>query len=304
MLWEARLAPDGFEYNRDFQQMLIDNDGNMFCILSKDNRKAGNHHYEVFVQGPATSHIPQRLEIRMGDKLTFDARFALDQLNQQLIGGGLYAQENIGRAMGTFYLRLPLSNPNGGILEFAEMSDDLVLTLMGKNFNAKNRGLTETVAREIILRKDGGILLICERQRIYERNISAGRFDRFGGRFIVDYYLDDLLVTSYNPDGSIHWQQVLHKKQYSQDDYAMYSSYFLMKTPVSLRLIFNDDIKHENTVSEYVISATSHIDRNSVMSTEKQKLRLRFRDAVQISAHELIVPSERRSRLNLVRITY
>ena len=146
--------------------------------------------------------------------------------------------------------------------------------------------------------------MIGERERIYERNIAGGRFDRFGGRFIMDFYLDDLFVTSYNPDGGIHWQQVLHKKQYSQDDEAMYSSYFLMKTPTSLRLLFNDDIKHENTVSEYVISATSHIDRNAVMSTENQKLRLRFRDAVQISANVVIVPSERRNRLNLVVVTY
>ena len=46
-----------------------------------------------------------------------------------------------------------------------------------------------------------------------------------------------------HPDGSNHWEKVLHKKQYSQDDDAAYSSYFLLKTPTALRVIFNDEAK-------------------------------------------------------------
>ncbi|MCB0626438.1 MAG: hypothetical protein KDC43_21590, partial [Saprospiraceae bacterium] len=92
--------------------------------------------------------------------------------------------------------------------------------------------------------------------------------------------------------------------QYSQDDDAAYSSYFLLKTPYNLRLLFNDEIKYENTVSEYVIQGNGHFDRNAVMSTENQKLRLRFTDAIQVASNALIVPSERRNRLKLVKVTY
>ena len=96
----------------------------------------------------------------------------------------------------------------------------------------------------------------------------------------------------------------MHKKQYSQDDDAAFSSYFLLKTPSALRVIFNDEAKYETTVSEYVLTGSGEADRNAVMSTESQKLRLRFRDAVQVAANELIVMSESRSKLKLVRVTY
>ena len=84
----------------------------------------------------------------------------------------------------------------------------------------------------------------------------------------------------------------------------MYSSYFLFKTPDKLRLLFNDEIRQENTVSEYTIRGNGYYKRKSVFSTDYQRLRLRFRDAVQVAYNECIVPSERNSRLNLVRIRF
>ena len=44
--------------------------------------------------------------------------------------------------------------------------------------------------------------------------------------------------------------------------------------------------------------------RESVLSTEYQKLKLRFRDALQIGPSSLIVPSERNFALSLVKIDY
>lgn len=304
LLWEYTFSPEDLDFDRDFQQMIIDNDGNMFCILSKDNRKSADHFYEIFYYGPSSENMLQRFVVDMGEKYTYDIRFSYDHLNRHLVAGGLYAVENLTRADGSFFMLLALSRPDQVSLQFRELDDTFALSFMGKNFNNKNRGITETTVREIVLRKDGGFLMIGERERIYQRNLSGGRLDMLGGRFVVDYYLDDLFIISYNPDGTVHWENVFHKKQYSQDDDAMYSSYLLVKTPTNLRLLFNDEIRHENTVSEYVISPTGQSDRNAVMSTDYQSLRLRFRDAVQVAANEVIVPSERRSKLKLVRITY
>ncbi len=67
-------------------------------------------------------------------------------------------------------------------------------------------------------------------------------------------------------------------------------------------MIFNDEIKFENTVSEYVLRGTGQFDRNSILSTENLQLRLRFREGVQTSPERILVPSERRGRLRIARI--
>jgi hypothetical protein len=155
----------------------------------------------------------------------------------------------------------------------------------------------------LALRQDGGALLIAERHHEIVRGTGAGRgFWRDGMRMIVDYYFDDLFVVAINPDGSLHWNTVLHKKQYSQDDEAIFSSFFLLKSPDRLHFMFNDEIKYENTCSEYVLNPIGEFDRNSLLSTVNQGLRLRFRDAIQISATECLAPSEFRNRLRLVLI--
>ena len=77
-----------------------------------------------------------------------------------------------------------------------------------------------------------------------------------------------------------------------------------VKTPKALRLLFNDEIKYENTVSEYVLKGNGGKDRNSVLNTSYQKLQLRFQDALQVSSNEILIPSERRSRLRLVKVVY
>lgn len=161
-------------------------------------------------------------------------------------------------------------------------------------------------AQEIVLRRDGGILLIAERTRYLERRSGAsGRvYYENQGRFLVDYYYDELMVVSIHPSGKTHWKTILHKKQYSQDDDGIYSSYFLFKTPSSLRFLFNDDIRQENTVSEYVLNGMGEYDRNSILSTQDLDLRLRFRDALQLDANELVIPSERRNKLKLVKLEY
>jgi hypothetical protein len=121
---------------------------------------------------------------------------------------------------------------------------------------------------------------------------------------VVDFYYEDLFLVGVNPDGSVHWRTVLHKKQYSQDDDAIFSSFFLHRGTEQLRFLFNDEIKYENTCSEYNVSAVGRYDRNSLLNTLDQNLRLRFRDGVQISASECLIPSEFRNKLRLVLIRY
>jgi hypothetical protein len=125
-----------------------------------------------------------------------------------------------------------------------------------------------------------------------------------GARAVIDYYYDELIVISVHPDGETHWKSILHKKQYSQDDNGIYSSYFLFKTPGNLRFLFNDEIRQENTVSEYVLNALGEYNRKGLLSTEHLDLKLRFKDAVQVDANAVVVPSERRNRLKLMKLVY
>ena len=189
------------------------------------------------------------------------------------------------------------------ILPFDEA---LLAEVHGKDVTT-SRGLSDFNVQKVALRQDGGAVLIAELNKEFSRRSSLpirrdnSSFSRGGW---VDYYYEDLILFAVNPDGTEHWKKVLHKRQYSQDDEAIYSSFFLFKTPARLRFLFNDEIKQENTVGGYEVTGTGFVERKTVFNTDYQRLKLRFKDGLQVAYNEVIVPSERNNRLNLVRIIY
>jgi len=308
MIWDTKFEPQDFNTYRDHKEWVINNDGTAFFITAKDNRKARkeDHHYLIYSFKPKSS-TPATTNIHMKGKMTYDIKFEYDDLNNRLIAGGFYSEKSRGKTVGYFYLNLNLKDPENHVLEFKPFENEFMNKIMEKRLDQENKGVTDIAVKEITLRRDGGILLMAERKKHYERRLAtAGRgyVGRDGSRYIVDYYYDDVFVTSIHPDGEMHWQTILHKKQYSQDDDAIFSSYFLMKTPSSLRFIFNDEIRRENTVSEYILEGDGAHDRNSVMNTDDQELQLRFKDAIQINSKECLIPSEYRNKLRLVKINY
>ena len=305
LLWQQKIKPDNMDYMQDLSSILVDNHCNMHIVVDRENRKSKltDHHYEIFQMGPSFNAI-QKINVLMEGKMTYDDHFSFDNKNNTLIATGLYSDKNRGKTNGYFFLQLPLGSTNGKEVKFVPFKDEFVKEVLGKEAK-KNKGFPDTDIREIVHRTDGGILMIAERNREYEHGSLRGRaFPGSEIRNIVDYYYDDLIILSIHPDGNLHWDTILRKKQYSQDDDAMYSSYFLAKTPSSLRLLFNDDIRSENTVSEYVMKSDGEADRNSLLNTSDSNLQLRFRDAMQISSRDVVIPSQRKYKLKMVKLTF
>ncbi len=306
LLWERKFILHDFVFSRDFQQILVDNAGNMFFVLKKENRrsKQSNHYIEIFECSGGDDNQLRRYTVNMQGHLTYDAFFTFDNLNQSLVAGGLYGEDNTAKTDGLFYLNVSRTDPSGPVLVFHPFEDEFIKILLEKD-KSKKVNLTDVKVQEIVLRRDGGILMIGEMAKEFVRGgFSSAYYARSGILPVVDYYYDDIFLFSIHPDGGLHWKNILHKKQYSQDDGGIYSSYFLVKSPSALRVIFNDEIKQENTVSEYVISGKGEYDRNAVMNTEWKDLAIRFRDGIQISKDTFVVPSERRNKIKLVKVSY
>jgi len=306
VLWGSVFSPAGLAFQNDFLQVLVSDIGDMYFILGKDNQKTKRekHVYEIYVGNKETvASSITFFTFPMQERLTFDITFEYDNLNKSIVAGGLYSEKSKTKSMGYFYLSISPENPNDYRLVFEPFDDEFVSTFLGKNTDA-SKGLNEAVVQEIILRTDGGILIVGEYAVQTERQAAGSGLGTGIGHVYYDYNYDDLFVISIHPYGQTHWNTILHKRQYSYDDNGVYSSYLLLKTASSLRFVFNDEIKYENTVSEYVLKGDGKYDRNSILNTKNKKLRLAFVKGVQVRSSEYIVPSEFRNRLSLVKINY
>lgn len=302
-LWEKDIHFPNGNFRRDFIDMVVTDKGDMFVILDPEKASRRNQEF-VIMRLNSRSKVLATKTVDLGELIAFDVFMKYDNLNEQLMITGLYNDRNNDKLKGIYLATLGRDafKPEVRTVLFSE---DLLSDVHGKDVKLK-KGLPDFSIQDIVLRRDGGALLIAEMNKEYSRrpNMPIRRDVTFGRTGWVDYYYEDIVLYSIHPDGTIHWNKVLHKKQYSQDDQGMYSSYFLFKNPEKIRLIFNDEIRHENTISEYIVRGNGYFKRSSVFSTDYQRLRLRFRDGVQVAYNECIVPSERNNRLNLVRIRY
>ncbi|MEM9835073.1 MAG: hypothetical protein AAF828_01145 [Bacteroidota bacterium] len=309
LLYRTTLEPEDFYFREDFLQAEVSNQGDAFVVIERDNfvSRRRDHIYEVH-QLSTEEDRPKNFNVSLGDSLTYDVFFTYDNLNDRLVCGGLYAVKDLLRARGYFYSWVNPRAPAEMMTRFEPFSNQLVENVEGKKLrNRKNRGLDELSIRHGILRRDGGMILVTERNRQLERRAAATQtqvLSNYNGRPLVDYYYDEMVVFSIKPGGELQWHNILHKKQYSQDDGGSFSSFMLLESPRTLRFLFNDEIRFENTVSEYVLDGRGELDRNSLFNTRDLDLKLRFRDGVQVAANEVIIPSERRNRLRLVTMTY
>ena len=307
IVWQNIFLIPG-DSRKNFQDILLTNSGQFFITLEDQSN------YEKIISFAAIdpfSNAQFVLNLSFGEKYQRDYYLDFDNKNNELIVCGTYADKKGKESKGIYLMKKEISKLSEMeapvFIEYNKrLFEDL---LQGKK--KKNKVLDNLSVQNIIHRNDGGLLVISEITREFSRrnpyNTSShprDAYNPYSRRGWVDFYNDDIIIININPQKEIDWSKILYKKQFSQDDDAVFSSFFIMKTPSRLRFIYNDEIKRNNTVSEYLMDPTGKIARNSLLSTVNQEMKLRFQDALQISSNAIIVPSEKNYDLNLVKITY
>lgn len=305
LLWTKTLYFKDYNLRRDFRKILITNSGEVVVIVESDDDVKPEHHLAI-------THVRKADDLYT--KIYYDRVFSVgleakyDNRNDRLLLLGLYNDENREHADGYYFYNQPLSSIGVGDASFKQMPFglDFISEVYGKRIG-RIKQLEYFSLKDVLIREDGGFAFLAEMNKTYSRRSAFGA-TQFGansyGRGWTDYYNEDVVCIAVHPDGEEHWRTILYKKQFSQDDQGMYSSYFLFKTPSRLKILYNDEIKKNNTVSAYVMDPLGRFNRRSVLSTDYQKLKLRFRDAVQVSSSALLVPSEKSLDLSLVKIDW
>ena len=308
LLYEAVFNPPNFNSSVDFNKLLIDDEGTSYYVVERDNRrtKKKTHRFEV-IGYESYSNRQFKFDMRMSGRITFDVDVIVDNLNHTLIAGGYYAEKVFSKANGTFYLRAPLGDPASATLKFEEFNNTLLETVEGKNRRQK-KFLTQIRVKDLIPRRDGGVLIVGEKFKRLDSRTATGTLQsrQFAGftPFVSDYYFDDIFIVTHHPDGELHWTNFFYKRQYSKNDSGVFSSYFVMKTPSQLRFLFNDEIIQNTTVSTYNVKPDGAYDRKALLNANFQNIKLRFVNSKQVSANEVIVPSEFKGELRLLKVLF
>ncbi len=288
----------------DLAEMLVDNKGDFYAIIEKSTgfSQRKNPYFLICYSGQNDQELDQ-FKIEFEEKKNYYSKFKIDNLNNRITAGGLFAEKNVVRAKGYYYLSVPIDNKENYTLAYNSFDEEFLKEYLNKKSINKKTGMIDGQVQEIILRRDGGILLIGEKIKRKNRQSPNGNH-RTDVLFRADYYFEELFLVSIHPDGSEHWTNIIHKKQFSFDDEAVFSSFYPVKTSSSLNILFNDEIRSQSTVSEFSLKGNGEYKRRAILNTRDLEVKLRIKDSLQIAANTIVVPSQFRNKLKLVKFEF
>ena len=307
LLWRQDILVADFDVRRDFQHAFITNQGEANVLFYDEGKESEKEEPQFMLIGASASGDVYMNQFIVDKKYVVDVECRYDNKNNSFIIAGLASDEREFDADAYFFLSKKLTAlQEVNTVGHRNFDATFIEEVYGKKLGRKKR-LDDFVTRDVIVRNDGGIILVTEMEKEFYRRSSfnsIGRNTETYGRGWVDIYTEDIILVAINPDGTEDWKKILYKKQFSQDDGGVFSSFFIFKNPSRLRLIYNDEIKNNITVSEYVLNPLGKHERNSLLSTQYQNLKIRWRHGVQISPSAMIAPSEQNFKLSLVKVDY
>ena len=296
----------------EIMQIEVSNEGELVLLYEKNNYRGDKeNHFARFLIFLSNGKETEDINIPLKGLLCSDLMFKIDNRNRKLALTGLYDEKDRDQSSGYVWVNGSIDSWGDEDVYFIPFEEVIFFEVYGDD---KAKKLKDFKVGSILLKDDGSPILIFELSRDVLRQNGVVNSDGFNalpyrvaGRSAVgwsDHYREDLVVISLKENLVKDWHHVFYKKQFSQNDDGLFSSYFTFMTPSRVRLIYNDEIKTNSTVSEYIFDGAGNYKRNSLLSTEYQNLRLIFNYATQISNQVMIVPSQRNSSLSLVKVDY
>lgn len=299
IIWNSSFKFPEFSKRKEFEQLLVNNVGETFMLFNENNSRQKGQEHQFSILKVSTDNAQTSYTIPFKNHLSHDMTVQYDEINQQLVASGLYSAQK-GAVNGIFYFKTNLEKiPT---IQTSELEESFMRSLTGKK-SKKIHGIENVAICQLVLRKDGGALLIAEQRFMYESSMAFYEEERKKKQ--ADYLYENILIASIHPSGKVYWKDVLFKSQSSENDNARYSSFFAVKTNSSIRFLYNNDISWDTSIFEYVIHSNGNVQRNVVAhQLPKNGILPQLINSIQVSASEVIALSERDKKLRLLKINY
>jgi hypothetical protein len=309
-VYSRRLILNRPESDMEQAKFVIDNHGNTFAAFLNKKEKPLRGEYETFTIYKLIPDVEDAYEtqVKINKNLFGEFYFDADNVNSNILLAGFFDDEisiNEPAAYGFFFVTLHADSGTVHSLTYTNFDSGFMNELTGK-LNIEPKLYTFTIKRAV-LRHDGGALLIAEslikdtRETIFNSQFSP----TFNSIQRINFYqYNDIIAFSIKPDGTLDWRVIMRKKQGSEEDNGIYSSFLMSNERDKIRFIYLDEISTAATLREYILSSDGTVSSNNILYQESKDVMLLPKAGKQVAPYEVVIPSYLRNQLRLVKITY
>ncbi len=289
---------DGILLLNDFE---VGNDSCVYILTSLDLEKKTlrDRKYSLTIATPKTNQL-ENIPISADRYFINDLRMELDEINQKIALVGLYSEINSTSSAGIFFANF--NKEEKRIQKFTESFKAKFLNeFLGERTVNRGTELINYFIDRIVLRTDGGVILIAESNYITESTNYNSYYQLYTTSYT--YHYDNILVFSINPDGKIDWEQIIRKNQVSEDDGAFYSSYILSIDADKVNFVYNKFIRKSADIMSFSVSNLG-VSEEKTLAKETENLLIMPGGGKQISSDQIIIPCVQKNKTNFLRVTF
>src|SRR5450432_2071594 len=318
------------ERNDFFTDFLLTNDGEL--VFGKFLRQNYNEYITklaMVIKYPDSSNLSVT-NIDLDGKILDEIKIKADNTNKRILLNAFYYKQRRGNIEGLYSL-LWNKVDNTKIREISSLfSDELRANAKGQDASVRV-AFNDYFIKNIIVRKDGGYLVVSESEYNTSRGNNFNRWDYlgYGNPWMspMDYYnyspygyfnspwnrwnngmntrynAENIMILSFNENGSVDWSSVIPKTQYDDESDNMIS-FQLVNTGGDIHFLFNMSEKRTIMLNDQSVAADGKVTRNPTLKNLDKGYEFMTRSGKQVSARQVIVPCLYRNYLCFAKIEY
>lgn len=288
---EVNVANDGTVYVAAYTPTGSQNYADQFWILAL---KPGATAFEA-------------KELELGEKYATSGYIKVDNVNNRVYFGGFYSDKKNGNFDGIIYAAYDIATGAYSTKRFLPFDNNLVSSA---NSRQRNHTFDNYIVRQLIVKNDGGFVLISEVNFVTMRSSFAPGFGYYSfyspymNSTVREYHYNDIMALAYNKDGIIEWNAFIPKQQYSQEDDGVFSSYALLNTGGTLAFMYNDFDAHHSRIQLATVSADGKTEVHGLTTQMNDYPDWLPRFAKQVAGRMLVVPCFRKKQICFASVVF
>ena len=321
LIKKSRITMTYNERRDNYGDFLLDNEGNLVTTLAVEpvNRDYSNV-LTLLTKAPLSDSLVMN-NIDLEKNYVNEVYLKVDNLNKRYIINSFFYKKNRGTVEGMFSFCWDRTNGKKYNSSFSGFSDSL--RAESRSDGRFRNAFDEFVIRQVVVKKDGGFLLISEDFSSQSSNLSNNAYGyspfnrgyNYGNPYSqypnpyysyypnynnyyrpgnsysnqsTRYFYANIVVFSMDKDGKSLWNKVLHKNQMDDND-ENFLSYSTMVTGGEIHFLYNMDKKNQ-VIADESIAPDGTNKRNATLKSLEKGYQFMPRLSKQVGATQLLIP--------------
>lgn len=315
------------EHDDYIDEFNLDNDGGL--VFTKFNRNTNETIVSTeLMWKQAESDTVHSVMVDHKDIFLDDVHIKVDNANKRYFLTSFYYRQKRGNIEGFYFYVWDKGSRTPVLRNSVVLGEELRKEAKG-DANSK-MAFNDYFIRNVIVKRDGGFIINTESYYTSSRMRNWNRWNYLYGMPYntydyyttysplystwwwrnrndnaqsVRYHADNLTILSFNKDGQLEWNNVIHKEQYDDegDDRV---SYQLANTGGQLHYIFNLDEKRTLLLNDFTLSPDGQINHNPTLKNLDKGYEFLPRYGKQVSSYQLVLPCFYRNFICFAKIEF